>query len=108
MKDAIDVIIQARLDSSRLPRKVLMPIGGKPLITHIVEPPLSFRIDPQYHYRYNGRLFFADSAYFNRLRQCKILCGKQKQCAGKILSGGEDVRKPCDRPRHRRQSADLP
>ena len=37
MRKAIDVIIQARLDSSRLPRKILMPIRGKVLIAHIVE-----------------------------------------------------------------------
>jgi spore coat polysaccharide biosynthesis protein SpsF len=33
----VDVIIQARLDSTRLPRKVIIPIGKKPLIAHIVE-----------------------------------------------------------------------
>ncbi len=33
----IDVILQARLDSERLPRKVLALIEGKPLIAHIVE-----------------------------------------------------------------------
>lgn len=32
-----DVIVQARLDSERLPRKVIMPIGDKPLLAHIVE-----------------------------------------------------------------------
>lgn len=37
MRDAIDVIIQARLDSNRLPRKISLPISGKPLIAHIVE-----------------------------------------------------------------------
>ncbi len=37
MKHAVDVIIQARLDSTRLPRKVMMPIQGKALICHIVE-----------------------------------------------------------------------
>lgn len=33
----IDIILQARLDSERLPRKVLALIEGKPLIAHIVE-----------------------------------------------------------------------
>lgn len=33
----IDAIIQARLDSTRLPKKVLLPLGGKPIIMHIVE-----------------------------------------------------------------------
>lgn len=37
MKDAIDVIIQARLDSTRLPRKVMLPILDKPMIAHLVE-----------------------------------------------------------------------
>lgn len=37
MRQAIDVIIQARLDSTRLPRKVLLPINEKALICHIVE-----------------------------------------------------------------------
>ncbi len=37
MKNAVDVIVQARLDSTRLPRKVLLPINDKPLICHIVE-----------------------------------------------------------------------
>lgn len=30
-------VIQARLGSSRLPRKALMDIGGKPMIRHVVE-----------------------------------------------------------------------
>jgi len=30
-------IIQARLDSTRLPRKVLLPLGGKPMIQQIIE-----------------------------------------------------------------------
>jgi len=33
----IDAIVQARLDSTRLPGKVLLPFCGKPLIAHIVE-----------------------------------------------------------------------
>jgi spore coat polysaccharide biosynthesis protein SpsF len=37
MREAVDVIIQARIDSSRLPRKVTLPIEGKPLLAHIVE-----------------------------------------------------------------------
>lgn len=31
------VIIQARMGSSRLPGKVLMPLGGKPAIQHVIE-----------------------------------------------------------------------
>ncbi len=31
------VIIPARLDSTRLPRKVLLPLAGKPLIAHVYE-----------------------------------------------------------------------
>ena len=31
------VVVQARLNSSRLPRKVLMDIGGKPLLEHTLE-----------------------------------------------------------------------
>ena len=30
-------IIQARLDSSRLPGKVLLPLMGRPMLWHIVE-----------------------------------------------------------------------
>ncbi len=37
MTKETDVIIQARLDSTRLPRKVIIPVGKKPLIAHIVE-----------------------------------------------------------------------
>lgn len=37
MLKEVDVIIQARLDSERLPQKVIMPIRNKPLIAHIVE-----------------------------------------------------------------------
>jgi spore coat polysaccharide biosynthesis protein SpsF len=37
MVKEIDAIIQARLDSERLPQKVILPIDGKPLIAHIVE-----------------------------------------------------------------------
>ena len=33
----IGIIIQARLGSTRLPRKVLLPIAGKPIIAHIVD-----------------------------------------------------------------------
>lgn len=33
----IDAIVQARIDSTRLPSKVVLPIGEKPLIAHIVE-----------------------------------------------------------------------
>ncbi len=33
----IVVIIQARLGSSRLPGKVLMPLGGKPSVQHVIE-----------------------------------------------------------------------
>jgi len=33
----IDCIIQARMDSSRLPGKVIMPILKKPLLAHIIE-----------------------------------------------------------------------
>ncbi len=32
-----DAIVQARMDSERLPGKVIAPIAGKPLIAHIVE-----------------------------------------------------------------------
>ncbi|MGB2797393.1 MAG: glycosyltransferase family protein [Phycisphaerae bacterium] len=31
------VVIQARMDSTRLPGKVLMPLGGKPAIAHVLE-----------------------------------------------------------------------
>jgi len=31
------VVLQARLDSSRLPGKVLLPLGGKPLISRVME-----------------------------------------------------------------------
>lgn len=33
----ITAIIQARLESTRLPRKVLLPLAGKPLLQHIIE-----------------------------------------------------------------------
>lgn len=36
-------IIQARLGSTRLPRKALMDLGGKPLIAHVVERTLQIR-----------------------------------------------------------------
>lgn len=36
-------IIQARLGSTRLPRKALMEIGGKPLIQHVVERAVRIR-----------------------------------------------------------------
>ncbi len=37
MKKEVDVIIQARMDSTRLPRKVILPIGKKPLLGHIID-----------------------------------------------------------------------
>ena len=30
-------VIQARLGSSRLPRKVLLPLGGKPMLLRMIE-----------------------------------------------------------------------
>ena len=33
----IGIIIQARLGSTRLPRKVLLPLDGKPVIAHVVD-----------------------------------------------------------------------
>ncbi|MCL2762568.1 MAG: NTP transferase domain-containing protein [Treponema sp.] len=33
----VAVILQARLDSSRLPEKALLPLGGKPLIVRVME-----------------------------------------------------------------------
>jgi spore coat polysaccharide biosynthesis protein SpsF len=33
----VGIIIQARLGSTRLPRKVLLPIDGKPIIAHVFE-----------------------------------------------------------------------
>ncbi|MGC8765902.1 MAG: cytidylyltransferase domain-containing protein [Brevinematia bacterium] len=33
----IDAIIQARIDSTRLPAKAVLPLAGRPLIAHIVE-----------------------------------------------------------------------
>lgn len=33
----IAVIIQARMDSTRLPGKVLMPISGKPMVQHVLD-----------------------------------------------------------------------
>jgi spore coat polysaccharide biosynthesis protein SpsF len=37
MTKEVDVIVQARLDSERLPQKVVLSIGNKPLLAHIVE-----------------------------------------------------------------------
>lgn len=37
MVKEIDAIIQARMDSERLPQKVIMPVNGKPLLAHIVD-----------------------------------------------------------------------
>ncbi len=34
---AFTVVIPARLQSSRLPRKVLEPIGGKPMVVRVAE-----------------------------------------------------------------------
>jgi len=33
----LGVIVQARLDSSRLPRKALLPLGGEPLLVRVLE-----------------------------------------------------------------------
>ena len=33
----IVTIVQARMSSSRLPGKVLLDIGGRPMLTHVVE-----------------------------------------------------------------------
>ncbi|MDR0407235.1 MAG: 3-deoxy-manno-octulosonate cytidylyltransferase [Holosporales bacterium] len=44
----VAVIIPARLHSSRLPRKVLANIGGKPLIVHVWERALKADIGPVY------------------------------------------------------------
>jgi spore coat polysaccharide biosynthesis protein SpsF len=33
----VNVLVQARLGSSRLPGKVLLPLAGKPALTHVVE-----------------------------------------------------------------------
>ncbi len=35
--DEVNVLIQARLGSSRLPGKVLLPLAGKPVLAHVVE-----------------------------------------------------------------------
>lgn len=37
MRDAVDVIIQARMDSTRLPRKIMLPIDDKPMLAHLIE-----------------------------------------------------------------------
>ena len=37
MLNEIDCIVQARIDSERLPKKVIAMIGNKPLIAHIVD-----------------------------------------------------------------------
>jgi spore coat polysaccharide biosynthesis protein SpsF len=40
-KNPVIAVIQARMSSSRLPGKVLMPLGGRPLIWHIYQRALS-------------------------------------------------------------------
>jgi len=37
MKMEIDAIVQARMDSTRLPGKILLPIQEKPILAHIIE-----------------------------------------------------------------------
>ncbi len=37
------VIIQARMESTRLPRKALLPVAGKPLICHVIERALAIK-----------------------------------------------------------------
>ncbi len=43
----ISIVIQARLNSHRLPRKVLMPVDGRPLLSHVIERAKQIRdVDP--------------------------------------------------------------
>ncbi|MXW07492.1 MAG: 3-deoxy-manno-octulosonate cytidylyltransferase, partial [Gammaproteobacteria bacterium] len=37
MTDSFSVVIPARLNSTRLPGKLLLPIAGKPMLRHVVE-----------------------------------------------------------------------
>ena len=37
ISQTITAIIQARIDSSRLPEKALLDLGGKPLLYHVIE-----------------------------------------------------------------------
>ncbi len=89
MNVEIDAIVQARIDSTRLPGKILLPIQGKPILTHIIE-----RLQQSKRIRYVIIATTADSlsavqTITSRYPRVKIFCGNKNDVLSRYVQAAE-------------------
>ncbi len=78
------IIVQCRLDSTRLPRKALLPLGGRPLVAWTLA---AMKRVPAEHY-----ILAVEYDSFQELEPVAKDCRFQGGCAGSILCPCHGIR----------------
>lgn len=88
---SIVATIEARMSSSRLPGKVLLPAGGKPMLQHLVERLRRVRSLDRIVLATTDQHTDDDLATFARLQGIACFRGSEEDVMGRVLGAAESV-----------------
>jgi spore coat polysaccharide biosynthesis protein SpsF len=91
VKRAIIATIEARMSSSRLPGKVILPAGGKPMLQHLVERLRRVRSLDRIVLATTDRPIDDCLAAFARQQEIACFRGSEEDVMGRVIGAAESV-----------------